>query len=113
MTSNHSRLEKVAKKVLSEIIHNVMQEQESDFGLITVTDCRVSPDKSYLDVFVSSFKNNEILPKTLAKHGFDIQRQANRIIDVRRVPKIRFRYDESGQESSNLTSIINEVTKGL
>lgn len=113
MSSKHSKLENISKKILSDIIHDVMREEESAFGLITVTRCEISSDKSYLDVFVSSFLNTEMLPKALAKHGYFIQKRANEAIDIRRVPKIRFRYDESGEQSSKLTSVINEVTKGL
>lgn len=113
MSSKHSKLESISKKALSDIIHDIMKEEESDFGLITVTKCEITSDKWYLDVYVSSFTNGDILPKALAKHGYFIQKRANEVINIRRVPKIRFRYDDSGEQSSGLTSLINEVTKEI
>lgn len=113
LQSKNSKLENTAKKVLSDIIHDVMHDIESEFGLITVTECRVTDDKSYLDVFVSSFKEQERLPRALADHWYVIQKRANDAIPIRRVPKIRFRYDDSWKSSSRLTSLINEITKEL
>jgi len=55
---------------------------------------KVSSDISYLDIFVSSFKNGDILPKTLATHNREIQQKLNKSIPIRKLPRIRFRYDE-------------------
>jgi ribosome-binding factor A len=37
-----------------------------------------------------------MLTKTLAKHAHAIQRKFNKAVAVRKLPKIRFRYDDSG-----------------
>ncbi|MDR1987689.1 MAG: ribosome-binding factor A [Candidatus Peribacteria bacterium] len=60
---------------------------------MTVTDVIISSDLSYLDVWVSALKNEDILAKTLAKHNNEIQAKYNRIIKIKKLPKIRYRYD--------------------
>jgi ribosome-binding factor A len=113
MSNKLDKYERLAKEVISKIIYGVMKEEEAEYGLITVTKCKVSKDESYLDVFLSAFKNEENLPKRLSDHGFFIQREANKAIKVRRVPKIRFRIDKTGSESVSITSLIDEVTKEI
>lgn len=113
MSNKLDKYQRLAKEVISKIIYDVMKEEETEYGLITVTKCIVSKDESYLDVFLSAFRNQESLPKALAKHGYFIQKEANKAIKVRRVPKIRFRIDESGADSVSVTSLINEVSKEL
>jgi hypothetical protein len=53
----------------------------------------ISPDLSYLDVWVSAFKNEDILAKTLAKKNWIIQSRYNKAINIRKLPRIRYRYD--------------------
>lgn len=111
MTIKHDKFESIAREIISWLIHDEMEMEEVDFGPITVTKAVVSKDKSYLDIYVSSFKNLDILPKTLAKHWFNIQRNANKLIKIRRVPKIRFRTDKSGEDMAYITWVIDKLDK--
>ena len=67
------KLEATSHKVLSDIIFEETSEIWTDFWLITITEIEISPDLSYLDVWVSAFKNEDILAKTLAKKNHIIQ----------------------------------------
>ncbi|MDR1945425.1 MAG: hypothetical protein LBQ59_05190 [Candidatus Peribacteria bacterium] len=57
----------------------------------------ISPDLSYLDAWVSAFKNQNILAKTLAKYNNDIQAKYNKAMKIRKLPRIRYRYDDKGE----------------
>ena len=65
--------------------------------------------KSYLDVFVSSFKNKDILCKTLAWYARPITKAINKEIKIYKMPKLRFRYDESWEISQNIINTINNL----
>lgn len=109
MTIKHDKFESIAREIISNLIHEEMEMEEIDFGPITVTKAVVSKDKSYLDIYVSSFKNIELLPKALSKHWFNIQRNANKLIKTRRVPKIRFRADKTWEDMAYISGIINDL----
>ncbi len=103
------RLESVARELVTNYIFQEMGEEALEFGLITITGIKISSDLSYLDVYVSAFKNQDILTKTLAKHAHDVQRKFNKAVAVRKLPKIRFRYDESGAIGEEITNTINSL----
>jgi ribosome-binding factor A len=46
---------------------------------------------------VSAFKNQNILAKTLAKYNNDIQAKYNKAMKIRKLPRIRYRYDDKGE----------------
>ncbi|ATU05440.1 hypothetical protein BKN14_03230 [Candidatus Gracilibacteria bacterium HOT-871] len=105
------KLEATSHKVLSDIIFEETSEIGTDFGLITITEIEISPDLSYLDVWVSAFKNEDILAKTLAKKNHIIQSRYNKTINIRKLPKIRYRYDNKGKIGQTICETINEITK--
>ena len=91
------KLEMTSHKILSDLIFEETSEIWVDFWIITITEVTISPDLSYLDVWVSALKNEEILAKTLAKKNYIIQWKYNKIINIRKLPKIRYRYDKKGK----------------
>jgi ribosome-binding factor A len=87
------KLESVSKELISKLIFEELSDNENNFGIITITDIVISTDLSYLDVWISAFKNQDILAKTLAKHNNKIQSKYNKAMKIRKLPKIRYRYD--------------------
>lgn len=87
------KLNMVLREELSKIV-----DREVEFPgecLVTITRARVSPDGHYADVFFSVFGGGE--PDALAclkKETPEIQRQINRKLRMRPVPRIRFLIDE-------------------
>ena len=102
------KLERVSKDLLSNYIYQEVDEIENTFWIITVTWVKISSDLSYLDVYISCFKNKELLPKALAKHGYDFQKMLNKAIQIRKLPKIRFRYDGKWELSQEICEVIKE-----
>ncbi len=103
------KLENVAQSLISSYILEEMQEEQSNFGLINVSSVKLSTDMSYLDVFVSAFKNQEDLTKALAKHNRDIQQKFHKAMTLRKIPRIRYRYDDSGEISQTIYNTINRL----
>lgn len=105
-----TRAESISKRLISEFIITKLQELSAEYGIITITKIDISSDLSYLDVYVSSLKPwAETLVKALAEHAHPIHRLLGQKIDFIKVPKIRFRYDETGKHSFDIHQTLQEV----
>lgn len=104
------KLERLSRELVTNFIFEELEDSEKTFWIITVTWVKISSDLSYLDIFVSSLQNWDILAKTLAKHNHEIQARFNRILNIRKLPRIRYRYDDSWAKWQEVCEIINKVT---
>jgi len=102
------KLEAVTHELVSNYIFESLEDSEQIFGIITITWVKISSDISYLDIYVSSLKKWELLTKTLAKHNHEIQSRLNKKIEIRKLPRIRFRYDDSWEVWQNVCNTINK-----
>ena len=103
------KLENVAQTLISSFILEEMQEIQSHFGLINVSSVKLSSDLSYLDVYVSAFKNQTELTKALAKNNREIQQKFHKAMTLRKIPRIRYRYDDSGEVSQTIYNTLNSL----
>lgn len=103
------KLESIAQELVGKFIFEEMGELEIEFWLINITGIKISSDLSYLDIYVSCFKNEETLAKTLAGHGYQIQKRFNQALSMRKLPKIRFRYDEKWKVGQQVTDTIDSL----
>ena len=104
------KLEHLSREIIGRLIFEEIEDAENDFWLINITDIIISNDLSYLDVWVSSFKNQDILAKTIAKHNNQIQSKYNKLINIRKLLRIRYRYDEKWAIWQKVCETINKVT---
>ncbi len=103
------KLESIALQLVSNFLFEHTKDIEDNFWLINVTWIKISSDISYLDIYVSSFKNSDILCKTLAEYAHDIQKKLNKSLSLRKNPRIRFRYDESWQIAWEVAETIKNL----
>lgn len=108
----HDRLIKaqsISKKIISEYFITQTRELTSTFWIITITQVEISNDLSYMDIFVSCMMNSELLTKELAEHAHTLQRKLWKEMAFIKVPKIRFKYDNSGESSSEIYTTIKNL----
>lgn len=105
------KLESLTKELVTWFIFEELEDYEKDFWIITITWVKISSDISYLDIYVSSLLNWNLLTKTLAKHNYWIQKKLNKAIDIRKLPRIRFRYDSSWEVWQQICEAINKECK--
>ena len=103
------RAESISKKLLSEYLISEFQELSVDFWIVTITDVSISSDLSYLDISVSSLRNTEELTKKLSEHAHEMHRFLGKKIEFIKVPRIRFRYDETGKTSFEFHQTLHEL----
>ena len=105
------KLERVSRELVTNYIFEELEDSEQNFWIITVTWVKISSDLSYLDIYVSSLLNWEKLTKTLAKHNKQIQWKFNKSLWIRKLPKIRFRYDDKWAIWQEVCEAIKENLK--
>jgi len=98
---------------LKEIVWVTLLEETadiaSDFWLITINSVKLAPDLSYLDIFVSSLKNQDTLCKTLALYAQICKEAINKKMPMRKTPIIRFRYDDTMEFTAQMTKKIDSL----
>ena len=109
--SRMKKLEGMVNEIIAEIIFEEASDLEDHFGIITITWVKMSQDLSYLDVFVSSFKDINNLPKALAEYNTPIQKKLNKKLPLYKLPKVRFRYDDSGEKAAHINTILKNLEK--
>ena len=105
------------KKISSEIakcISEIIFEEARDSILkdITITAAEVSNDLSYCKVYFTSFSDKD--HKELEKEINDDTAKFLRMklaerIELRNIPKLDFKYDESIEYGNNIENIINKI----
>jgi len=98
------------QEILGTFLTTEIPEETQDFWIITVTETRISPDFSYVDFYVSSLKNSDMLTKFLAAYWPQLQGMIGKKIALRKVPKVRFRYDDTGEKSSEIYNTIKDIS---
>jgi len=100
------KAEVIAKEIASNYIIENLKEAEEEFGIITITQVKISPDLSYIDFYVSSFKQSKLLTKYLAESAKDIERLLCKKMALIKIPRARFRYDNTGKNASEIYDTI-------
>lgn len=98
-------------ELITPKIIEITQEKMDDFGIVSVVWVEVSSEYSYADIFVTSGKNNQLLPKFLAKYAPMLRSIVSRNIETRKIPALRFRLPKIKEESVNVLDIINEISQ--
>ena len=82
---------------------------------LNITAVKVSSDIGQATVFYTIFRqedteiNTEIPPKILEKLSGMLRSRLSKIMKIRRVPKLSFRFDESIEYSSNIEELLNNL----
>ena len=107
------------KRINSEILKvlsNIIFEEARDSILkdITISACEVTNDLSFCKVYFTSL--NEVDHKTLEKELNDDTAKFLRMklaekIELRNIPELIFKYDESIEYGNNIENIINKIHK--
>ncbi len=105
------RVARVRKESVSDTIANRLSDPRID-GLVSVTEVDVSPDLARATVHVGvigdEFTPDEVIDALERSEPF-LHREMARELRMRRVPRLRFRYDDSAEEADRLTGLMREI----
>jgi ribosome-binding factor A len=111
--SQGSRPDRVADQIRSELALLLAREvHDPGIGFVTLTRVQVSPDLQLARVFYTALgddkarRNSE---KALERAASFLRRQIGSRLRLRRVPEIRFVYDESIAGQDRIEQLLNEL----
>jgi ribosome-binding factor A len=110
------RIERVNHLIRQEV-SQLLQRQVKDPRLgsfVSVTDVSTSPDLKYAKIYVSRIGGGEEKQETLdglaAAAGF-LRNELARRLELRRIPELRFQWDNSIEQGARLLNLIDEVSQ--
>ena len=113
MSLNHTRLQSLLKKELSVILQS--ETKNSKIGFVTITDLSLTKDLSFATVYFSIIGPKERVDVSKAalekSKGFLKSELSKRIKNIRKMPELIFKYDESLEYGNNIERILNEINK--
>lgn len=95
---------------ISNIIKEEVKDERIDF--VTVTDVSITNDLSHAKVYVTVLKDEERdnAIKALNKARGFIEMELSKRVDIRKMPELKFVYDESIEYSNNIENIIERLS---
>jgi ribosome-binding factor A len=109
------RTEKVndlIQSALADLLRTRVKHPVLTDAIISIAEVDVSPDLARATVHVGvigdEFSSEEVIEALERSEPF-LHRQLVRELHLRRVPRLRFRYDGTAQEADRLTALMREV----
>lgn len=105
------RLQEVIRQELAQMI-----EREIDLGkdvLVTVSKVEITPDLSEAKVFISVLPDKYLQEALLVlkkKIGF-LQRSLNKVVNIKRTPKIIIKEDKGMRHAARVEEILEQIKK--
>ena len=112
------RTERIGEQIRAELAR-LLREETTDprIGLVTLTQIDVAPDLSNARVYWSllASKDSDALSASEAgltsAAGF-LRHRLARVLDLKRIPELRFRYDASLAQGDATLSLLREIRDG-
>jgi ribosome-binding factor A len=111
--SQGSRPDRVADQIRSEIAQLLAREvHDPGIGFVTLTRVQISPDLQQARVFYTALgddKARKTSGQALERAAPFLRRQIGKRLRLRRVPELRFTYDESIARQDRIEQILNDI----
>lgn len=109
MNNRIQKINRLIQKNISDIILNDLSLKEGVF--VTVTCVDTTSDLRYTRVFISVFPEKEIayVEKTLQKEIYKLQGSLNRLLHMKPLPKLEFRFDLTESKADEIEKILREI----
>lgn len=106
------RISSEIKKVVSNCIINSLKDPRIDKLNVSVTDVKVTNDLSFATVYVAIIGDDEKKKQTLEglnkAKGF-FKKEIGENIDLRHVPQLIFKIDETSEHSMHIENLIKSI----
>ncbi len=114
MSLRNERVRKTLMKEIADIIQKELKDSRIH-GVISITDIEISHDNSYAKVYYSVFASDsekEETIKAINENTSKIRYEVGKRIRLRLTPELRFIPDNSLERGSNVTQLINKISRG-
>ena len=96
---------------ISNIIREEMKDERINF--VTITDVDITNDLSHAKVYITVLNDSEresTLKALNNSRGF-IEIELSKRVEIRKMPELKFVYDESIEYGNNIENIIERINK--
>ncbi|MAF86011.1 MAG: ribosome-binding factor A [Dehalococcoidales bacterium] len=111
MTHRIERLNQLIRQEISELLHRQVKDPRLG-GFVAVTEISTSLDLKYAKIFVCRIDGAEEKQETLSAltgaSGF-LRKELAKRLKVRRIPELRFEWDDSIERGSHLLNLIDKT----
>ncbi|MBQ6495385.1 MAG: 30S ribosome-binding factor RbfA [Bacilli bacterium] len=111
MSVKIDRLEHKFAIEISTIIEEEIKDERIDF--VTITAVSITNDLSFAKVYVTVLDDSkkEETIKALNNASKFIEMELSKRVEIRKMPELKFVYDESIEYSNNIENIIERINK--
>ena len=106
------RQERVAKRIIQELIDALRGLKHVDLGFLTVTGCETSPDLRQARVLVSVLGSEEDRDRSLIllrQNASRLRRAIGRPLGLKITPELRFALDSSLETADRISRLIRDA----
>lgn len=106
------RQERVAKRVMQELVEAVRDLKYDNLGFITVTRCEISPDLRHAKVFVSIWGDDaerERVLSILKNNAPRLRGIIGRPLGTKVVPALHFEFDDAIANTDEMSRLIRDA----
>lgn len=111
MTRRRERVDQLLKGEIAELLRQAKDPRLAAF--VSITDVETSPDLRHTRVFVSIMgeeeEKQEVMAGLKAAAGF-LRHELRQRLDLRYIPELSFRRDDSIERGAMLLQLIHDVT---
>ncbi|MAR78022.1 MAG: ribosome-binding factor A [Gammaproteobacteria bacterium] len=106
-----NRILKVQDLIHKEIAFLIIKDLNNPLlKMITISGVKVSKDLKYSEIYFTSLdKDIDKIQSELNKASGFIRNELSRRIHLKRLPSIRFKYDDTAEKSQKIDNIIKKV----
>lgn len=112
MAFKKERLEKIIEREISQIIFSEVKDERLRF--VTITNVNLTGDLSLATVYYTVLGDEDQVKATVGlleeAKGF-IKGILSKRLEVRKIPDLRFKYDDSFNQGNRIESILNSLKK--
>ena len=113
MPKDYSRADRVAEQIRRELAELIrMEVKDPRVGFISLTDVEITPDYAHAKVFFTCMTGRDSVEEVLVglrrASGF-LRRELGRRVRIHTTPELHFVYDQSIEEGSRLSALIDKV----
>ena len=111
----YKRSERVRKHIQHEICGILRDIKDPGLGFMTVTDVEMSDDLTEAKIYYSVYGDEQSRRETAAAleraHGY-IRRMLRPSLNMRKVPNLQFRYDDTYERAEKVFALLNRISPG-
>ena len=107
------KMEKVNSLLAEEVSSILNKKRFLGLGFMTVTSADCAKDLRSAKIWVSILDNQEKNLQILKENIYEIQRELNKRLELKFVPRIHFKLDKSQENLSRIDKLLTDEEKKL